>query len=411
MDGNDRSIIGFTMIGHAMFHLYELAIPLFIVIWLDVFETSPAVVGTLVGIGLALIGVGAVVSGVLADEYGSKTLVTASVLGMGGSFLLISLAPTLPVLAAALLVWGAASSLYHPAALSLLTRGTQERGTALAYHGAAGNVGTALGPFAAALLLTFLPWRSVAVVFALPAVVGILLAIRFEFDETAGVDAESTDGPQESGFDGIVGFFAQSKHLFTGGFVLVFAIMMTHGMYARGVLSFLPDILADVPRFAAVQIGGENFEPSQYVYAGLLLLGSLGQYVGGKWTDRARTEHALIGTYLILAVASLAFFPASNAGLAPILLVCGTLGLTIYMSAPIRQSLLAEYSPPDVHGLSFGYFYLGVYGVGAVGASFAGIVLTYTTTEQFFVVFAGVAGTVALLGAVLLFRYAHHRVE
>jgi MFS family permease len=392
------------MIAHAMFHLYELAIPLFIVIWLSAFDASAAVIGTLVGVGLALIGVGAVFSGILADEYGSKTLVTVAMLGMGGSFLLISVSPSLEMLAVALLAWGGASSLYHPAALSLLTRGTTERGTALAFHGAAGNVGTALGPFAAAVLLTFLQWRYVAALFALPAAVAVLVAFRFDFDETADTDSETPSVSTEVGFDGFRGFLRQSGRLFTGGFVVAFAIMMIHGVYSRGVLSFLPEILADLPLFAPVPFRGETFEPSQYVFAGLLLLGGAGQYIGGKWTDRGGTEYALVGTYLLVVLLSVAFFPVSNAGLLPILLVCGGLGFAIYMSAPIRQALLAEYSPPDVHGLSFGYFYLGVYGFGAVGTSLAGFVLTYATAEQFFLVFAAIAGIVVVLG--LLLRYS-----
>lgn len=423
MNSNDRGIVGFTMIGHSMFHLYELAIPLFIVYWLVAFDVSAAVIGTLVGGGLALIGVGAIVSGVLADEYGSKPLVTASILGMGGSFLLIGVSPRLEVLALALLVWGAASSLYHPAALSLLTRGTVERGTALAYHGAAGNVGTAIGPFVAAVLLTFVSWEWVAVSFVVPAIVAVMIAFRFNFDETAGVDASIEEsmgaGPDSSSTDeskattpsvdgvmDITGFLAQSKHLFTGGFVVAFAIMMVHGVYSRGVLSFLPEILAGLPLFAPIPIGEETFEPSQYVFAGLLLLGAGGQYVGGKLTDRTQTEYALIGTYVVVVLVSLAFLPASNAGIVPMLIVCGVLGVTIYMSAPIRQALLAEYSAADVRGLSFGYFYLGVYGVGALGTSLAGIVLTYGSTGTFFVVFAAVAAVTIVLGGLLLTRFA-----
>lgn len=394
------------MIGHAMFHLYELAIPLFIVIWLVEFQVSAAVIGTLVGAGLALIGLGALVSGVLADEYGSKRLVMASMLGMGGSFLLISLSPVIEVLAVALVVWGAASSLYHPAALSLLTRGAESRGTALAYHGAAGNVGTAIGPFAAAVLLTFLHWRLVAGLFLVPALVGMTFAIRFEFDERAAVDGGSEADAVEAGITDPLGFLRQSATLFTGGFLIAFAIMMIHGIYSRGVLSFLPEILANIPLFAPIQLGAETFQPSQYVFAGLLLLGGAGQYLGGRLTDRGSTERALLVTYGAIVLLSVAFFPAVNLGLLPILLVCGGLGFTIYMSAPIRQALLAKYSPADVHGLSFGYFYLGVYGIGALGASLAGIVLTYATAEQFFLIFGAIAAVVIVLGLLLMTRYA-----
>ncbi|MFB6280730.1 MAG: MFS transporter [Haloferacaceae archaeon] len=400
MDANDRAIAGFTAISHLMFHVYELAIPLFVVIWLDVFAVSPAVLGTIVGAGYGLIGVGAMLSGALSDVYGSKTLVLASMVGMGGGFLLMSAWPSVVTVALGILAWGAGASLYHPAGLSLLTRGSKERGTALAYHGAAGNVGTAVGPFLAALLLTFVGWRLAAGLFVLPAVVGVLVGLRFEFDETAAVDA-TIDGGATVDLGGLA---RQSKALFTGGFVIAFAVMMAHGVYSRGVLSFLPEILADLPLFRPVALFDRSFEPSQYVYAGLLLLGGGGQYLGGRLTDRTATEPLLIGSYAALVAVSVLFVPASAAGLVPLLAVCGALGFLIYMTAPIRQALVATYADADVHGLSFGYTYLGVYGVGALGPSLAGLALTHATTEVFFLLFAGVAATVILLGVVLLVR-------
>lgn len=53
MEENDRTITLFTMIGHAMFHVYEMVIPLFVVIWLDEFDVSAAVIGTVVAVGYA----------------------------------------------------------------------------------------------------------------------------------------------------------------------------------------------------------------------------------------------------------------------------------------------------------------------------------------------------------------------
>ena len=398
MDENDRAIAEFTALAHATFHVYELSIPLFVVVWLDAFSASPATMGTIVGAGYALVGVGSLFSGALADAYGSKRLVLASMLGMGGGFLVVSVARSTPVLAVGLVVWGASASLYHPAGLSLLTRGSTRRGTALAYHGVAGNVGTAAGPFVAALLLTFLGWRRVAVLFFLPALAGVLLGMRYEFDETAAV--ETTDGAMTDLRDWV----RQSKHLFAGGFAVAFAVMMVHGLYARGVLSFLPEILADVPLFDPVSLFGRAFQPSQYVYAGLLLLGGVGQYAGGRLTDRLRVESLLMGAYAALVAASVLFVPASNAGVVPLLAVCGGLGFLIYATAPVRQALVAKYAPADVHGLSFGFTYLGVYGVGAVGASLAGFALTYTDVGGFFLLFAGVAAVVVALGGALLVR-------
>lgn len=406
MNGNDRAIAGFTMTAHFMFHLYELAIPLFIVVWLDVFAVSPAVLGTVVGAGYGLIGVGALVSGHLADAYGSKRLVLLATLGMGGSFLLISLAPTVWVLALALVVWGATASLYHPAGLSLLTRGARERGTALAYHGAAGSVGTAVGPFAAAVLLTFFEWRLVAALFTLPMVVALVIGYRFDFDETAAVDTDVNGGTEPPSLRGVL---RDSRLLFVGGFTVAFAVMLLHGIYARGVFSFLPEILGQLPALAPVDVLGSSFEPSQYVYAGLLLAGAGGQYVGGKWSDRGSPELAIVVIYLGIVGLSLAFVPATNAGLVPLLVVCGLLGFATFMTAPIRQSLIATYAPADVHGLSFGYTYLGVFGFGAVGATLAGASLTYADTRFFFGAFAVFAVLTSLLGGLLYLRWGRHR--
>lgn len=399
MDGNDRAITGFTMIAHCAFHVYELAIPLFIVVWLNAFDVTPAVIGTVVGVAYGTIGVGALVSGTLSDTYGSKLLVLLSLFGMGLGFLVVGLATSIEIVAFGLVTWGIGASLYHPAGLSLLTRGTVDRGTALGYHGAAGNVGTALGPFAAAILLTFFHWRSVAIVFVAPAVIGILLGLRLEFDEGASVRVSESDSVSNLGE-----FLTASRGLFTSAFVIAFAVMILHGVYSRGIFSFLPEILSDLPIFSTVELLGESFDPSQYVYAGLLFAGTFGQYAGGRWTTDENVERAVLTTYSAVVVLSVLFLPAAAAGIAPLLLVCVLIGFTVYMTAPIRQVLVAKYASADTHGLSFGYTYLGVFGFGALGATLGGITLTHGDTVSFFAVFGSVAAMAVILGAYLCYR-------
>lgn len=397
MDGNDRSIVGFTMLAHAMFHTYELSIPIFVAIWLDVFPVSAALLGAIVGVGYALIGVGALPSGILSDGYGSKRLIIGSILGMGGGFFVLSLAPSVAFIGLALVLWGIGASLYHPAGLSLLSRGTHERGNAFAYHGAAGNIGTVVGPLGAALLLTFLDWRVVAAVFVLPALVAVAIALRIDFDETAATETV-TDGGITTASD----LFSQSRALFTGGFVVVFAIILSFGLYYRGILTFLPEVLGTLSLLEPVSLFGRSFAPGQYVYSGLLLVGVFGQYAGGKLSDRVTPERALVVTFLALVAASLLFIPAVNAGLLALLAVCVLLGFLIYVAVPIYQATVAEYASDDAHGLSYGYTYLAMFGIGALGAAVAGLVLTYLSTGLLFIVLAGFAGVCALLSARLV---------
>ncbi|QCW02774.1 MFS transporter [Natrinema pallidum] len=402
MDRNDRAVTAFAMLGHAVFHTYELVIPIFVVSWLEAFSTTPAFLGVIVGASYALIGVGALPTGLLADRVRSKRLILACLLGMGGAFGLVAAAPTIGVLTVGLLVWGAAASLYHPAGLALLSRGTKERGTAFAYHGVAGNVGVATGPLLAAVLLAFVDWRTVTALLLVPALLAAVVGARLEFDETAGTSARGADDATAGeGPHGLAAFLTGSRRLFTVGFGLVFAIGILYGVSYRATFTFLPDILATLPLLDPITFVGRSFEPSQYVYSGLLLVGGFGQYVGGKLVDRARLETVLVGGYVALAAVALAFVPSTKAGLAPLLVVAGVLGFLTFMIAPINQEAISTYTPADARGLSFGYTYTAIFGVGALGSSLAGLILTRSTPTALFVVVAACAVIAAVIGGTL----------
>lgn len=385
MDENDRSITGFTMLAHGVFHTYELSIPIFIVIWLDAFDVSALVLGALVSVGYGLIGVGAIPSGILADAYGSRRLIVLSTVGMAAGFFLLALAPNVAVLAIALVVWGAAASIYHPSGLSLISRGAKERGTVFAYHGVGGNIGTAFGPLLTALLLLFFDWRLVVAALTIPAIVVVFLGSSIEFDETVAADGGETEPPS------LGSFVSDSRVLLSSGYLLAFAAIMLYGTYYRGALTFLPDTIAGLPLFETYVVFGMEAQPAQYVYTGILMLGILGQYAGGRVTDHVRTEYAFLSSLLALGVLALLFIPSSNLGIAPFLLVCAALGFFLYATAPIYQVVIAEEAADDIHGLSYGYAYLGMFGFGAGGAALAGAVLTYATSAVLFATLSGIA--------------------
>jgi MFS transporter, FSR family, fosmidomycin resistance protein len=274
------------MLTHGLFHTYELSIPLFISIWLDRFSTTTATIGLIVGLGYGLVGVGALPSGLLADRYGSQRLMITSAIGMGSSFALLSFAPSIEVIAVAIAVWGITASLYHPLALWLISRGTNNRSAAFAYHGVGGNIGTAFGPLVVALLLAVLNWRMAAAFLTLPAIVVVTLGYRIRFEERlAEAGGRSEIGPSD--FRSVL---VRSRRLFTLGFALVFLVVMSYGVYYHGLLTFLPDMIASLPNFQSVSLFGYALEPAQYVYTGLLMIGILGQYSGGHriCTNRVR---------------------------------------------------------------------------------------------------------------------------
>jgi MFS family permease len=419
MNANDRAITGFAMAGHAMVHTYELAVPILLTVWLVEFSVTSATLGTVVAVGYGLFGVGALPGGVLVDRFGSRRLIVACLFGMGSAFILLGLLPGVAGIAVALAVWGLAASVYHPAGLTLISKGAEERGAAFAYHGMAANVGIAGGPFLTALLLVIVEWRLAVVLLAIPAFIAGAVGLTVTFDETAAVDGDATAGEDESGeravdagkddasdtatasdVDSLASFVTASRGLFTTGFLTVFVLVLFNGLYYRGMVTFLPEVLSDVldPLLAvdpAAAIGpvadspaASEFDLSKYLYAGLLAVGVAGQYVGGKLTDAIEPERGLAGMLTLLVAIALLFVPASGS-LPTLLAISVALGFALFGLQPLSQATIAKYSPPAYRGLSFGFTYLAIFGIGALGASLAGAALTYGSQTTLFVMLAG----------------------
>ena len=439
MNANDRAITALVMLAHGAVHTYELAVPIFVVAWIEQFEVIPlgvaqfpvntATVGAMVTVSYGLFGLGALPGGVLVDRLGSRRLISVCLAGMGVSYLLLGLAPNMLIVGLALVVWGVAASVYHPAGLSLISKGVKDRGTGLAYHGIAGNLGIGLGPLVTALMLVVVDWRTVALVLGAPALLAALYAARADFDETAAVEPVA-DGGEESGgskadagVDSLSEFLAESKRLFAGAFVLVFVVVICSGLYYRGTLTFLPELLRSLPGFEPIPVGSllpeslrsllgvsaegsRTLSPQDYFYSGLLLMGVVGQYAGGKLSERIPVEYGLAGAFAVLAVLAVLFVPVSAMGLGPLLLFGPVLGIFLFVVQPMYQATVAEYTPAGTRGLSYGFTYLGVFGVGALGGGVAGALLAFADRSALFLTLAGFAAVGSLVGVVLAYRRA-----
>lgn len=402
MNSNDKSILSITMLAHGVVHMQELAIPIFITVWIQQFGVDAAVIGTVVSAGYALYGIGAVIGGVATDRFGSMSLVRACLLGIGSAFILLAVVGNMLGVAAALILWGAAASIYHPAGLRLISNGVTQRGSGYAYHGIAGNIGIAVGPLVATVLLIALDWQIVAAAMSLPALFGAAWLSYVSVDETAAVSEEESTSVTDAGRTSLSEFLSNTKQLFLGGLLIVFPILMLEGFFYRGILTFLPDLLAGYESLSPFNVGGRAIEPSRYVFIGVLVVGMAGQYVGGILSERFAPERVLVGAFLALAVISLLFIPSLSAGLLPLLLVTGLLGFVLFGEQPLLQAVVANSSGAGVLGLSFGYMFLGVFGVGALGAAFSGFVLTYLPQQMLFILLAVPPGLAALIAVVVV---------
>ena len=439
MDPAERRIVAFTAGSHGLVHTYELSIPILLTVWIAEFSTTAAALGLVSTIGYGLFGVGALPGGIVVDRFGSKPVILACLAGMAGSFLLVSVALNLLALALAVGVWGVTASVYHPAGLSLLSKSVDQRGTALGYHGIGGNLGIALGPLATALLLLAFDWRIVAAALTLPAVVvaayGVTVDVDAALPDPAAADGGGRDGGgsrDESGSRDVDGergtagsggakgavslstIADDTRVLLAGGFLIVFTFVTFSGLYYRTFLTFLPDLLGDVlGGLIDVQLidpespYAEEFDVARYLYVAILTVGVFGQYLGGRIADRMPPERGLIVLMSILAALALLFVPASG-GTATFLAVSLALGVALFTVQPLSQATVAAYSPSEARGISFGYTYLGIFGVGSLGAALAGTVLTRAGPRELFLVLAGIAALGALSAAAVA-RFATRR--
>ena len=404
MESSERRIVAFTSSAHGLVHTYELSIPILMTVWLVEFSTTAATLGLIVTIGYGLFGVGALPGGILVDRYGSKPLILACLAGMAGSFVLVGLSGSILLLALAIASWGVMASVYHPAGLALLSTRVDRPGIAFGYHGIGGNLGIALGPLATALLLLRFDWRIVSMLLAVPALVVLVLGLFVDTTPSEVDAAVTTDGGgDERGSDtkgqvSLTAVLEDTRTLATLAFGLVIVVVMGSGLYYRAFLTFLPDLLSgfladlvDVELVDPDSPHADEFDLARYFYVGILVFGVFGQYLGGYLADRMTIERALGYVLVTLSLLALAFVPAS-ATTGTFVAVSVLLGVTLFTIQPLQQAAVAKHSPPGTRGLSFGYTFLAIFGVGALGAALAGGVLTYAGAQELFVVLAVIAG-------------------
>ncbi|MFB6344453.1 MAG: MFS transporter [bacterium] len=398
MTSNEKSIILLTALSHAMVHTFELSIPIFITIWIESFSVNKFIIGSVATIGYGLFGLGSIPSGIFSDRIGSRAMLIWALGGMSLAFVILSFSVGLYTITLGLILWGVAASIHHPASLSLISKHVDKRGEGFAYHGMAGNTGIAVGPFVATVLLMFLSWRIVAFLLALPGLAATVVGLQLSVEENNG---ERQDEKQDlSAINSFSDFFDRSYSLILSAYGLILIVVMCEGLYYRGILTFLPELFSNMQQIPNFTLGFLSLETSRYIYSGMLMFGILGQYIGGRLSDIVNPRRGATVLLCLLTLLAGLYIFVNSYSLPVIILLSLTLGITLFMIQPLYQSMIADYTPEGYRGLAYGYSFFGIFGVGALGASLAGNLITFFTPAVLFAVLAGI-----LLVAVFVLLY------
>jgi predicted MFS family arabinose efflux permease len=240
----------------------------------------------------------------------------------------------------------------HPVGSSLLSHHFKQKklGTALATHFTAGNIGTAVIPLCAALLISLWGWRGTTILFAVPAIL-VGLAMSIWLKDPAAEHHSHAGG--KSTFWQDSGQVIANQNL---RWILVAAIVAAGGSGHGVISSFLPLYLNHNLGMDATAVG---------VIFTLMNVGSIfGPMLGGKLADRFHPQRILLAAYLLSALIALTL-PLLGASFLGVAAAALLLGFTAFGTHPILQTLVAHTTSEAVRDTGFAWFYTATFLAGA----------------------------------------------
>jgi MFS family permease len=407
MNAAERRLITYAAFAHALVHVIELTYPVLLTRIADDFGLRAVILGTIASVFAWAFGASAIPAGFLTDRLGSRRVLLYAFVGAAVSLVLVGISPNEWFLAATLALLGFCIGLYHPAGLSLMAQGVRQRGLALGFHGVAGNLGQALAPALAVGLAVAVDWRLAFFVLAgAAAVMAVVLSVTTlplkgeaevlsAADEAPGRLAQVL-GDSASG-RGVTAQFVESGSQAAGPrpvrrfvipLLLVYAAFVLSGIVYRGVITFLPQHLEEL---VDNDLGGAFATVA-------LLMGAVGQLVGGALSQRVRLER-LAPVLAVLAVPALALTGVVSGAL---LVVIASVFIFFYFAnQPVFTGLIADYAPPGALGRSYGFSFFAGFGLGGTGGVIAGVFVDRWDTQAAFLGLSAFMAVTLLLSIVI----------
>jgi MFS transporter, FSR family, fosmidomycin resistance protein len=283
----DRRAAAAVIGAHTLQHLYQQG---FFVILPEIYRSlgmTPVAAGALEMVRRGAGGVASMGGGFALDRFPEKRvpLLYLSLLAMGLGYVAVSVAPTYIVILMAIGLAGTAGSVWHPAALGLLSQVfPQRRGLVISMHRSSGSVGDALGPLLVGGLLVLVSWQTVLVgALPLAAVFAVLLWLALLQAPSWKARAQGS-GQVRSTLDQFrdLGAVVRSRSL-----LMLLVIAAFSGLGQGGVVMWLSLYLSEAQGMGSVGIG---------IHVALLTgFGIVAGPLIGAWSDRVGRRPVIAG--------------------------------------------------------------------------------------------------------------------
>ncbi len=387
MTRSERRTVWLLALSHAMVHSYMLIFPVVLLPIIKEFSVGYFMAGLMGTISGVAFGLGALPAGVFVDWIGAKRLIVIYLVGAALSSIMVGISPSFFLLTSFLGVLGLSCSLFHPSGYALISSSIKDMGRAFGYVGAGGNIGLALTPLLVGHLASYLGWRVVFVLFSIPGLVLAVLTLKLKIGSP--ISRQGTIKANSSSRPAI-------GSLFTLPFSLLCLAYAFNGFTFQGAMTFLPTYLSQgvhrgLVREDAVTAGGT-------LVSFALIVGILGQYIGGRLGQGPRVERSLLAM-VSLGVPFLTFMGLTSG----YLLLLSAFGFAFFHFAnqPLLNVTIAKNTSVRFRGAGFGLAFFLAFGLGSFSAMFSGYVAELMGLSAVFFIMAVSMGLQALIILIL----------
>ena len=333
---------------HSLNHSLFLVLPLFLLTIVNEFKTSVEIIGFVSGASYFIYGAGGIVGGQISDRIGEVNTITAGLALSGASTLIFLVAHDFTMLIIGLLLMAAFASVYHAIANSFISKIFQKNmAEAMGIHGTGGNIGYMLAPTIAVALGSTWGWRSSFLFFGIFSIILSILIFKISplITEETRTQARIQD-------------ITRVPKLWT---LILYNIAI--GLFYKGLDFILPTFLEN-KNLPTIIMGS--------AVSAILAVGTLGQWISGKASDKWSSKNVLITTSAgtALGLLCLLTIPLPIVGILIFILVYG---FSFYGHQPALNSLAGLITPDNLRGTVFGVLFFFSFGLGSVSTAIAGV--------------------------------------
>jgi FSR family fosmidomycin resistance protein-like MFS transporter len=353
---------------------------------------GPAEVGLILTINGLGAGLAYIPAGIIADRSkhpGYLMLLTFWWVAIG--YFTATLAPGFWAVTLLLAFGVMGDAFWHPIATGVLVKEMpKRRAQVLGIHAVGGSIGAdVLGPLATGFLLGFFDWQTSLQILVIPAVIMGILFIPVAPRITSSASNKISH----------IDLRGLARHWLSGRGKLLILVMVFYNLALIAILSMTPLYLQTEHGISPFHTG--------FIFAAMLLTGTVFQPVIGKYSDRVGRKRLIV--IVMLASGLFAIFAGFASSLIWVLMGLVPAAALLNMVRPVVLASAVDFSGKS-ESTTLGIVFTVLDGVGMLGALFAGLVGEFSL-DYAFLLAGGLALASALVCLILKFDFANQENE